>query len=300
MTNKQPYPSKLWLAYAGLTMAVFFWSINTVLARGMVFTIKPMALSFYRWLFAFLFILPFSIHQVKKDWPVIRQNYAFLFVLAVFSVGMYNSIIYLGAQFTTATNISLVISTMPGMTLLLAWLINKERTNRVQIIGVLISLCGLMAIVSQGSVSVLRHLTFNPGDLLIILAILSWALYSVLLKKRQMNISPLAFLTVLIAVGTICIFPFYFWEYTIYKGFEINLSHFILFVFLGIFPSVLSYVCWNFGVKTAGSSTAAVFMYLIPVFTSILAFFFLGEHLYGYHFWGGGLILIGLIMSSRQ
>lgn len=300
MGQKTPEKSKLMLAYSGLVMTVFFWSVNTALARGVVFSIKPMALSFYRWVFALAFILPFSYRQIQKDWPVIRQNFGFLVLLAIFSVAMYNSIIYLGAQYTTATNISLVIATMPGMTLLLAWLINKERTSRLQIMGIFISLCGMLMIVCKGSIFVFMSLAFNRGDLLIILAIFSWAVYSVLLRKRQMRIRPLAFQAVLIAIGVVVIFPFYVWEYSAYQGFELTYTTIALFAFLGLFPSVLSYICWNYGVSITGSATAAVFMYLIPVFTSIIAFFFLGERLFFYHIIGGILILLGLILSSKN
>lgn len=288
------------LAYAGLVLTVFCWSVNTVLARGMVFTVKPMALSFYRWVFAFGFILPFVFFRIKKEWTVIQQNIGFLTILAVFSVTLYNSIVYLGAQFTTATNMSLVIATMPGITILLAWMINRDRTNRLQVVGAGVSFVGMLIIVCKGSVGILMQLKFNPGDLLIILAILSWAVYSVLLRTKQLALSPLTFLSVLIAIGVVVIFPFYVWEYTVYKGFELNLKILGLFIFLGIFPSVISYICWNFGVKIVGSATASVFMYLIPVFTSILAWFFLGERLFSYHFAGGILIFTGLLMSAKQ
>ena len=291
--------SKIWLAYAGLVLTVFFWSVNTVLARGMVFTIKPMALSFFRWMTALVCILPFSAAAVKRDWPEIRKHTGYLFVLSIFSVALYNSVLYLGAQFTTAINISLVIAAMPGITLLFVWMIIRERPQLLQTIGIGVSLAGVLIIVCKGSLSVLLGLTFNPGDILIILSISSWALYSVLLKKRDIRISPIALLTVLIVMGLVCIFPFYLLEYKVYQGFELNKNTVLLFAFLGIFPSIVSYICWNYGVKITGSSTAAIFMYLIPVFTSLLAWLFLDEQLFSYHFTGGILILAGLLMSSK-
>lgn len=299
MKRKTAKSKEMYLAYAGLVLTVFFWSINTVLARGMALTIRPMALSFYRWVFALIFILPFAWPGIRKNWHVIKENLGFLIVLAIFSVSMYNSILYIGAQYTTATNISLVIAAMPGLTIFLAWLINKEQTGRLQLAGVVISILGMVIIVCKGSFSVLLELEFNRGDLLIILSIFSWAIYSVLLKKRKIDMPPISFLGVLIFFGVIGIFPFYLQEYHVHGGFELRFSYVMLFVFLGLFPSIISYICWNFGVKTTGSSTASVFMYLIPVFTALLAFVFLGEHLFGYHFFGGALILFGLLMSSN-
>lgn len=286
------------LAYSGLSLAVFFWAINTVIAKAVVFQIKPMTLSFYRWLVAFIIILPFAIPHLKKDAALIKQHLGYLFVLAVPSVAIYNSILYLGAQYTTATNISLVVATMPVMTILFSWIMNREKPYLLQSLGVMISIFGMLMIIAKGSWHLLYSLSFNPGDLLIVFSIASWSFYSVMLKSRQINISPISFLTVLICLGTLCILPFYLWELSVFKGFEVNASSISIFLYLGIFPSILSYICWNYGVRTAGASIASIFMYLLPVFTSLIAYLFLKESLLSYHFFGGLLILAGLIMSS--
>ncbi len=288
------------IAYAGLTLTIFFWAINTVIAKAVVMEIKPMALSFYRWLLAFIFILPFAVPHLKKDIVLIRQNLGILFILSIPSVTAYNSLVYFGAQYTSATNISLVVATMPVMTILFAWVMNREKPFALQAFGIMISIIGVLIIISQGSWQVLSTLSLNPGDLLIVLSIASWSFYSVLLKKNQINISPISLLTVLIFFGVLCILPFYVWEFSVFQGFELKINTVIMFLYLGIFPSIVSYLCWNFGVKTAGASIASVFMYLLPVFTSIIAYLFLNENLFLYHFAGGLLILFGLIMSSLK
>ncbi len=288
------------IAYAGLTLTIFFWAINTVIAKAVVMEIKPMALSFYRWLLAFIFILPFAVPHLKKDIILIRQNLGILFILSIPSVTAYNSLVYFGAQYTSATNISLVVATMPVMTILFAWVMNREKPFALQAFGIMISIIGVLIIISQGSWQVLSTLSLNPGDLLIVLSIASWSFYSVLLKKNQINISPISLLTVLIFFGVLSILPFYVWEFSVFQGFELKINTVIMFLYLGIFPSIVSYLCWNFGVKTAGASIASVFMYLLPVFTSIIAFIFLNENLFLYHFAGGLLILFGLIMSSLK
>ncbi|OGT93155.1 MAG: hypothetical protein A2298_02570, partial [Gammaproteobacteria bacterium RIFOXYB2_FULL_38_6] len=271
MEKKQIKTTRIWLAYIGLSLAVFSWAINTVIAKAVISEIKPMTLSFYRWLTALIIILPFALSHLKTDGRLIRQHLGFLFVLAVPSVAAYNSILYFGAQYTTATNISLVAATMPVMTILLSWMMSKEKPRLIQSMGVMISISGMLMIIAKGSRHLLLNLSFNPGDLLIVLSIASWAFYSVLLKKRQIDISPISFLTVLICLGTICILPFYVWEFFVFKGFEINLVNISIFLYLGIFPSILSYIFWNYGVRTAGASIASVFMYLLPVFTALIA-----------------------------
>jgi drug/metabolite transporter (DMT)-like permease len=288
------------LALLGLGLAVLFWAINTVIAKGVIAQINPMALSFFRWLTALIFIFPFAFKQLKREVIPIRQNLGFIFVLSILSVAVYNSVLYMGAQYTTATNISLVVAAMPAMTLGFAWMINRQRPRRLQALGILVSLAGVMVIISKGSFALFVSFRFNPGDLLVVASIASWALYSVLLKKKSLPISPVSFLAMTIILGTLCIFPFYIGEYLIYKGFEVNSAIVWMFVYLGICPSILSYICWNHGVKIVGSGSASVFMYLIPVFTCVIAYFFLGEHLFAYHLAGGFLVFCGLILSSRQ
>jgi len=300
MKNRPDTRNKIFLAYLGLGFAVLFWAINTVIAKGVITQIKPMALSFFRWIAALVFILPFAFKGLQRDAIPIRENLGFLFVLSVFSVAVYNSVLYLGAQFTTATNIALVVAAMPAMTLGFAWMINRQRPRILQTLGILISLGGVVVIISKGSLGLFMNFRFNPGDLLILGSIASWALYSVLLKRRSIPISPISFLTMTILLGTLCILPFYAWEYVIYKGFELNWAVVWMFVYLGVCPSILSYICWNHGVNTVGSGTASVFMYLIPVFTSAIAYFFLGERLFPFHLAGGFLIFCGLMLSSRQ
>jgi len=299
MNKKNKIPPMV-IAYVGLTLTIFFWAINTVIAKAVVMEIKPMALSFYRWLLAFIFILPFAVPHLKKDIILIRQNLGILFILSIPSVTAYNSLVYFGAQYTSATNISLVVATMPVMTILFAWVMNREKPFALQAVGIMISIIGVLIIISQGSWQVLSTLSLNPGDLLIVLSIASWSFYSVLLKKNQINISPISLLTILIFFGVLCILPLYVWEFSVFQGFELKINTVIMFLYLGIFPSIVSYLCWNFGVKTAGASIASVFMYLLPVFTSIIAFIFLNENLFLYHFAGGLLILFGLIMSSLK
>lgn len=300
MKNKSPIHWKMIMAFLGLGLAVLFWSINTVIAKGVTAQVPPMALSFFRWSAALLFILPFALNGLKKDKVSIQDNLGFLFVLSILSVAVYNSIIYIGARFTTATNIALVVAAMPAMTLGFGWLINRQRPRFFQTLGILISLGGVVIIVARGSFAMFVGLRFNIGDLLALVSIGSWALYSVLLKKRTIPISPISFLTMTIILGIICILPFYLVEYIFYKGFVVNRPIIWMFVYLGICPSIISYVCWNYGVKTVGSATASVFMYLIPVFTAAIAYIFLGERLFVFHWVGGLLIFFGLILSSRQ
>ncbi len=299
MTISPKRHKKGW-AMAGLVLAVLFWAINAVVAKGVIEDIPPMALSFYRWLAALVFLFPFACKGIKAEKTIIKENLGTLFWLSLPSVAIYNSVLYLGALYTTATNISLVVAAMPAMTLGISWIINKDRPKLIQFAGIGLSLAGVVAIVAKGSMSTILSMDVNPGDILVLISISSWALYSVLLKRTSLPISPIAFLFMTIVFGLVAIFPFYLWEFFFTGGFSLNRSVVIVFIFLGICPSILSYIFWNHGVKILGAATTSVFVYLIPVFTAGIAYVYLGERLVHYHFMGGILILAGLMFSSRN
>ncbi len=285
-------------AMAGLVLAVFFWAVNTVVAKGVISQVPPMSLSFYRWVTAMVFLLPFAWGPVKKDRALIRKNLGALFWLALPSVAVYNSVLYIGALFTTATNISLVVAAMPTVALGLAWAVSGARPRPLQVTGIALAMAGVCAIILQGTWQNLVTMNFNPGDLFIVVSIFAWAVYSVMLKKYPLPIHPLSFLMMTFILGTLIIFPFYIGELICFRGFTLTFRMALVFIYLGLCPSILSYVCWNHGVHTLGAPAASVFIYLVPVFTSVLAFFFLGEQISGFHLWGGGLILGGLLLSS--
>ncbi len=288
------------LAMAGLVFAVLFWAVNAVVAKGVTDHIPPMALSFYRWAAALIFLFPFAYKGVRHEKKVIREHLWILFWLSLPSVAIYNSFLYLAALYTTATNISLVVAAMPAMTLAAAWFITKDRPRPVQVTGISLALLGVITIVAKGAPSTIYHLDLNPGDLLMVGSIGSWAVYSIYYKKLALPISPIPFLFMTMVLGTLLILPFYLWDLSIPGGFEVTRSMVVVFIYLGICPSVLSYIFWNHGVKELGASTASIFVYLILVFASAIAYFYLGEQLFFYHVLGGVFILAGLIFSSWE
>lgn len=290
---------KIPVAVTGLVFCVLFWAINSVVAKGVIKDIPPMALSFYRWVSALVFLFPFAYRGIMAEQAVIRENMGMLFLLSIPSVAAYNSFLYLGAVYTTANNISLVVAAMPAVTLGAAWLINRERTGPVQILGIGLALAGVLAIIAKGSLGTFTTLRFNPGDLLVVVSIFCWSLYSVFLRRAALPISLVPFLFMTVGFGVITILPFYLWELSVKGGFRIHWGVAAVFVYLGICPSILSYLFWNHGVKTLGAAKTSVFAYLIPVFTAGIAYIFLGERLVSYHFTGGAMILAGLVLSSR-
>ena len=287
-------------AYAGLVFSVLCWAANTVLARGVVQEVNPMALSFWRWFVALVLILPFGFFYLKRDIHTIKKNKFRLVVLAFFSVSVYNSLLYVAAHFTTANNMSIVTAAMPTITIVMAWMIINEKPGRLQVLGVIISALGVLGIIFKGSLANAYHLIFNYGDLLVVGSVASWSLYSVFLRKFKIVLHPVSLLTMTIGLGIIFIVPFYLWEIIATNDFSFRYKVFPIFLFLGIFPSILAYLCWNNGVAKVGPSTSATFLYLLPIFAAFLAFIFLDENIYYYHMFGGSLIFVGLYLANMK
>lgn len=296
---EDPIHPPIWRAYVGLTLTALFWAGNAVVARGVVGEIPPLALSFWRWALAFTLLLPFGLPRVLRQWQVVRQRWRSLLALAAFSVGAFNTLLYLSAQTTTAVNITLFNSTIPVVVALLAWIILGDRVRPLQALGILLALLGMLVIVAKGHWQTLANLEFQPGDLIMIAAVSSWGLFSVLLRRQAVPLDPLAFLTVQVGLGVLVILPFYILELALSGGFTLRPGLVPPFLYVAIFPGILAYAFWNFGVHRVGPSKAAMFMYLNPVFAAFLARFFLGEELTAFHLVGGGLILAGLYLTTR-
>ena len=288
-----------WRAYGGLMLTALFWAGNAVVARGVVGEIPPLALSFWRWALALAFLLPFGLPRVLRQWHVVRQRWRSLLALAAFSVGAFNTLLYLAAQTTTAVNITLFNSTIPVVVALLAWVILGERVRPVQILGIALALFGMLVIVGRGEWRTFADFSFQPGDLIMVGAVCSWGLFSVLLRRQAVPLDPLAFLTMQVALGVMLIFPCYLLELATSGGFAMRPGLVPPFLYVAIFPGLIAYACWNYGVHRVGPARAAMFMYLNPLFAAVLAWFFLGERLRGFHLAGGALILAGLYLTTQ-
>lgn len=300
MTTSQPLSRSKVLAYVGLVLTPLFWAGNAVVARGAVQDIPPLSMSFWRWILALCILLPIGLPGILKHRRVIRQHLGSMMALATFSVAAFNSLLYYAAITTTATNIALINATIPIFVALLAWLMLGDRTRPIQALGILLAVLGILVVIARGQVSVLTGLQAQPGDLIMVAAVFSWGLFSVLLRRQAVPLPALTFLTTQVLLGTLIILPFYLADLMFFAGgFEISRGTILPLIYFAIFPGILAYGFWNHGVHTIGPGGAAIFMYLTPVYASVLAGLFLGESLGVFHLVGGGLILVGLLLATR-
>ena len=286
--------------YLLLIFAVLFWSGNFIVGRGIHNEIPPITLAFWRWAIALLIILPFSLGQVIYQLDIIRRNWKILMVLAILSVTNFSMFIYMALKSSTVTNTVLINSMIPIFIVIVSWMGFKERITVRQGVGIALSLSGLMFIIANGNLSTLISVRFSTGDMWTISAGISWALYSVLLRKCPMELNPLSFLATLIIIGTLFISPFYFWEMSTGKTMNFNQASVGSIVYVALFASILAYIFWNRAIQIIGANRTGIFIHLMPVFSIILAIIFLDETLKGYHIIGTILIFTGIFLTTAE
>jgi len=286
--------------YLLLTLASLFWAGNWVVGRAMRNDIPPVAMGFWRWVVALLILLPFAAPELKRNWRVVRANWFTLALLGGLGAMLFNTMIYVGLQYTAATNGVLFNSVTPILIILMSWLAFRERLGAWQTIGVVLSLVGVAVIVARGEPQILAALRFNRGDLWLISAMLLWALYTIVLRRRPSGLSAIGFLAAMLLLGLPLLLPFYLWELFTRGGFALSVPAVAALAYYATLPSIVAYLFWNRGVAQIGPNKAGLFVHLMPVFGALLSVIFLGERLYPYHFVGAAMIFGGIWLTTRR
>ena len=288
-------------AYIFLILATLFWSGNFIVGKAAsLYEIPPFSLNFYRWTFAWLILAPFTLKEIIKKKDYILQNIKLILVLGITSITVFNSIVYYSLNFTQVISGVLMISTIPVMIIFFSWIFKIEKTNIYQILGVIFSLLGVAIIITKANFNLLTNLDFNKGDLWMVVAMLSWAMYSALLRKKKFNLSQASLLEVIISAGLILLLPAYLIE--MYLGFKLNINMpFILTLsYVVLFPGLASFICWIKGIALIGSNRSGIFLHLMPIFSTVLAILILKEKFMNYHLFGSIFIISGIFLSSRR
>lgn len=286
------------MPYLLLILTTLFWSGNFVLSRGMHADIPPLALSFWRWALALLIMLFFCSRTFWSQKEIIARERRFIILQGLLGVTGFNSLIYLAVQTTTAVNAVLINSCVPILIALCSLLINKEPLRPRQWAGIMLSLSGVALILAGGNLAALLELEFNRGDLLVLCAGITWALYSVNLKRYPQELHPFSYQVGIMIAGLIGIAPFYLVELGMDRHLVVNTPTVITLIYVAIFPSVLAFIFWNRAVRDIGANRAGAFIHLMPVFSSILAIIFLGETIEAFHLQGIGLVFAGILLVT--
>lgn len=285
--------------YLLLLLTVLFWSGNWVVGRGFRGAIPPVALAFWRWVIAFLCVLPFAWPHRAEAWPVLRGHWRILSLLALLGIIGYNTLAYVGLQFTTATNGVLLNSFIPIVIIALSCMFFGKRLVAIEVAGTCVSLIGVCVVVARGDLQALAALSINPGDMWIMLAVFAWAGYTVLLQFRPAGVDPMLMLCLLTGLGVIGLAPVYAWELAQGRVIHFTPAALAGMAYTGIFPAFLGYVFWNRAVAEVGGTISGLFIHIMPVATPLLSAVFLGERPHLYHFAGMLLILGGILIATR-
>ena len=265
-----------------------------------LFEIPPFTLNFYRWTFAWLILAPFTLNEIFQKKNYILANIKLILILGITSITVFNSIVYYSLNFTQVISGVLMISTIPVMIIFFCWIFRIEKTNFYQILGVIFSLLGVVVIVTKADLGKLLNLNFNKGDLWMVVAMFSWAMYSALLKKKKFELSQISLLQVIISAGLILLLPAYLIEMVLGHKVNINLPFILTLSYVVLFPGLASFIFWIKGISLIGSNRSGIFLHLMPIFSTILAILIFEERIMVFHLVGAIFIVAGRILSSRK
>jgi drug/metabolite transporter (DMT)-like permease len=283
------------MQYAFPLLAIFIWAGNTVINKLAVGAIFPAEIGFYRWLLAGLLFTPFMLKAVIAHWPQIRPNLGKIFVLGVLGMAVYQSLAYFAATLTTATNMGIILSLMPLMSLAMAIISLGQRLSAGAVVGAVLSFAGVLVVVSSGSLGALLQHGLNMGDAMMLIATLAYAIYSTLLKKWQLRLPPLVLLYLQVLVAIVVLFPLYVAS----PKTGLTLQNTPLVLYACLLASMVAPLAWMQAVQRLGPSRTTLFFNLLPLITALIAAVVLKEQLAMYHLVGGLLTLGGVILSER-
>lgn len=285
--------------YLLLTLASLLWSGNFLIGRAVHGQIPPVALAFWRWAGASLLVLLPALPHLRKDWSQLKGHWPILLLLSAIGIAAFNTLIYTGLQWTQAINAFLLQSMMPVLIVAMSFVLFRETIGPRQIIAIFISLTGAVTIIVQGTPSALFSLSINRGDILVLVAVVCYAAYSTLLRKRP-PIHPLSFIALTFILGAAMLTPFYLQEILAGKSIQFTPATVPALVYVAIFPSIVAYLCYNRGVEVVGANRAGLFIHLMPIFGSLLAIILLNETMRWYHGVGITLIAAGILLATRS
>ena len=289
----------IYFAFVLLIASSLFWSGNFFTGKiASFYDLTPFKLSFLRWSLAFLLLLPFTFKKIILDFSKYKKNLPYLIITSILGVTIFNSFTYLSLETSMVINSSIMASIAPLLIIFFSWAIFKTPTYFMQFFGIILSLIGVLLIISKAKINNLLSLNFTEGDLWMLGAVFAWGLYSVLLKKIDRSLSQLATLEVMIFFGLIFIFPFYFLESLNNSFLPKDTNEILMITYVAIFASITSFFAWNKGVSIIGANKASLFLHLIPVFSSMWAILFLGEIFSFFHLLGTVFIIFGIVLSN--
>ena len=284
-----------------LILTTIFWSGNFIVGKAAsIYQIPPFTLNFYRWFFAGLILLPFTYKEIIKKKKYIFDNIGLFIILGITSITIFNSVVYYSLYYTQVITGVLMISTIPVWIIFISSLLKIEKTNYYQIIGVILSLVGVISIITKIDIELIKNLDFNKGDVSMIIAMFSWAIFSILLKKQKHQISQISLLQVIIVCGLLFLIPIYIGEFFLGSALKLNKPFYLTLTYVVFFPGLLAFFFWIKGISIIGANRAGIFLHLMPIIGAIMAMVIFNEKFMYYHLLGAIFIIAGITLSNKK
>ena len=293
--------SKNYLAYTFLTLAALFWSGNFIVGKfATLFEVPPLTLNFLRWVMVWFILIPFTIKEIlaKKDY--IKKNFFTIGLMGILSISTFNSVVYFALNFTQVINAVLMLAAIPPMIIIFSSIMQIEKTNIFQLSGLFLSIIGVGTIISNADIQKIISLSFNKGDIWMLVCVLSRSLYSTLLKKNKFELSQFSLIQIMVSVGLIFLVPQFLYEQSIGLEIKINKASIFILLYVVIFPAIAAYYCWQKAIELIGPNRSSMFIQLMPLFSALLAIIIFKERFHLFHFFGATFIISGIYLSNRK
>ena len=292
---------KNYLAYILLILATLFWSGNFIVGKfATLFQVPPLTLNFFRWVVVWLILMPFTFNEIFKKIDHVKKNWILISILGILTISTFNSVVYFSLNYTQVINAVLMLAAIPAAVMVLSSLFKIEKTNFFQLLGLFLSIIGILVIISKADIQRILSLSFNKGDLSMLICIFSWSLYSTLLKKKKLPFSQFTLIQLMATVGLIFLIPQYYYEHSV--GLELNPSKgfYVILVYVVLFPAIAAYYCWQKAIQLIGPNRSSMFIQLMPLFSALMAIVIFNEKFQMYHFIGAGFIVLAIYLSNKK
>jgi len=275
------------------------WAGNFAIARALNQSITPITLAFLRWTVAAVAILPFALKHLVAEKALIRKHFPYILITAALGITLFNTLIYFAGRSTTSVNMSLISITFPIFIILLSRIIYGEKITLNKVVGIVLVIAGVLILITKGRLASLLSISFAPGDALMLLAALTFAVYSILLRRRPKAMSLWTLQASTFIVGVLLLFPFFLWDRSTAPAVQVNTGLILAILYIGVLASLTAFVIWNKAIERVGASRAAMVYYSMPLISGILAFFVLGERIGLVHLYSLLLIVPGILVANR-
>ena len=292
---------KKYLAYILLIVAALCWSGNFIVGKfAYLFEVPPLTLNVFRWISVWFILLPFTYKEIYNNLDYIKKNFLVIGFMGIITISTFNSVVYFALNYTQVINAVLVLAAIPAITIILSSLMKIDKTNFLQIIGLVLSILGISSIISNGEIQRITSLNFNKGDLWMLVCVITWSLYSTLLKKYKFKFSQFSLIQLMVSVGILFLIPQYFYEQSIGLEVKFNKPFFLILFYVVIFPAIFAYYCWQKGIEIIGPNRATMFIQLMPLFSALMAIIIFKENFELFHFVGATFIVSGIYLSNKK